>query len=248
MGFHKSNLLNFIYSLFLIIIFIFYSIQFSQASDTHSLEDIESKAIHFIKNHLLSSTLLPENSQLSIEIHPINNNVVLPDCQENLDFKIHGINIRSLERLSLKTICNGPQKWSIYIKAKATVTASVLIARYGLPKGAVVSESDLYTKILPVNNLHRGYFQNANQVIGTTTKMAIKSGQIINPTQIKPRLSVNKGDYVTILFSQSGLSVAMNGTALAGGQIGEQIKVKNSSSNRVIAARIKGQGVVVTSR
>lgn len=236
---------------FLFFLLVFNYLLFSKGAHgntPYSLEGIETKAVDFITERLKESPLLPQDSQISVTLFPINSRIRLSDCQDNLNFQMRDVNIRSLGRLSLKVSCDTNTHWSIYLKAKATVTTSILVAKTGLPKGSVITADNVYSKILNINQLHRGFFQNPQQVIGMITRVPIKIGQVFNPNQIKPRLSIKKGDSVTILFNAKGVSVAMNGTALAGGQLGDQIKVKNNSSNRIIAAKIKNNGIVTPSR
>jgi flagella basal body P-ring formation protein FlgA len=55
---------------------------------------------------------------------------------------------------------------------------------------------------------------------------------------------VSKGDQVVISARNSGLNVRMPGEALSNGAPGEQIRVRNLGSHRIIKARISGPGQV----
>ncbi|MBN8115235.1 flagella basal body P-ring formation protein FlgA, partial [Vibrio vulnificus] len=43
---------------------------------------------------------------------------------------------------------------------------------------------------------------------------------------------------------KSGMSITTKGTAMSDGVVGEQIKVKNDKSNRIIDAQVSGVGEV----
>ncbi|MCY1454933.1 flagella basal body P-ring formation protein FlgA [compost metagenome] len=55
---------------------------------------------------------------------------------------------------------------------------------------------------------------------------------------------VSKGDQVVISAMSPAINVRMPGEALSNGAPGEQIRVRNLSSGRVVKARVKGPGQV----
>jgi flagella basal body P-ring formation protein FlgA len=55
---------------------------------------------------------------------------------------------------------------------------------------------------------------------------------------------VKRGDTVTITTSNPNLAIAMQGTALMDGAQGQRIRVKNTTSNRVISGVVTKAGVV----
>ena len=55
---------------------------------------------------------------------------------------------------------------------------------------------------------------------------------------------VCRNDVVILNTSQQGLAIVAKSTALSDGSLGDQIKVRNSKSNRVVSATITGVGQV----
>lgn len=55
---------------------------------------------------------------------------------------------------------------------------------------------------------------------------------------------VHKGDQVVISAGSSTIQVKMPGEALSAGAIGDQIRVRNLNSKRVVKARVTGPGQV----
>ena len=70
------------------------------------------------------------------------------------------------------------------------------------------------------------------------------AGQIINPLMVDDIDLVIKGDRVLIMVKRGVLKVQMPGIALASGERGKQISVRNRSSNRIVKAVIKEKGLV----
>jgi len=56
--------------------------------------------------------------------------------------------------------------------------------------------------------------------------------------------AVRRGDQVVISARSGGINVRMQGEALSGGTLGQQISVRNLTSQRVIRARVAGPGQV----
>ena len=64
------------------------------------------------------------------------------------------------------------------------------------------------------------------------------------PLHLQQAEVVSKGDQVVISAASASINVRMPGEALANGAPGEQIRVRNLSSSRVIRARVKAPGQV----
>lgn len=52
---------------------------------------------------------------------------------------------------------------------------------------------------------------------------------------------VNKGERISIVVNDSNLTVSMDVIAVGEGSLGETIKVRNLSSNKIIEAQITGK-------
>ncbi len=56
---------------------------------------------------------------------------------------------------------------------------------------------------------------------------------------------VCRNDSVLIQAISNGMNITTKGTALSDGSLGQQIRVKNDKSNRIIDAQVSGIGEVV---
>jgi flagella basal body P-ring formation protein FlgA len=57
-------------------------------------------------------------------------------------------------------------------------------------------------------------------------------------------LVIKRGDTVSMEANIGGITVKTSGTAISDGRIGQQIRVKNNQSARVINAKVIGSGQV----
>ena len=79
-------------------------------------------------------------------------------------------------------------------------------------------------------------------ISGSKAKNNLHNGTILHSDNI---CLVCKGDKVTITASASQIAVAMSGIALSGGGEGDAIRVQNSSSKRIIEAKIISNNTVL---
>jgi flagella basal body P-ring formation protein FlgA len=79
-------------------------------------------------------------------------------------------------------------------------------------------------------------------VFGAKAKKRIAQGRAINKTNF---CLVCKGDFVTIIAASDGFSIKTQGMALSSGNVNDQIRVRNSRSNKVISPRVKNARQVI---
>jgi len=80
--------------------------------------------------------------------------------------------------------------------------------------------------------------------VGKALKRPASIGDTIMRHNLTRPLVIKRGDQVTLEASAGAITVVASGVAMSNGHIGEQIKVKNTSSKRIVNARIVNQGTV----
>ena len=92
--------------------------------------------------------------------------------------------------------------------------------------------------------LSQGYLTEPEQAIGQKLKRATVNEQVLAPVFLEQAEAVRRGDQVVIRARTGTVSVVMPGEALADGVPGQQIRVRNLSSQRVVKARVMEPGTV----
>ncbi|MBB1471304.1 flagellar basal body P-ring formation protein FlgA, partial [Pseudoalteromonas sp. SG41-5] len=113
----------------------------------------------------------------------------------------------------------------------------VIIATENLSRGEVIEAHHLRLIMKPKHFVRAQYLQNQELLIGSRSKRNIRSGYLVALNQI---CMVCKGDNVTIFAIIRGLKIKTSGLALEDGTLGEQVKVKNAKSGKVLNARVDG--------
>jgi flagellar basal body P-ring formation protein FlgA len=145
-------------------------------------------------------------------------------------------------RISVQVSC--ANAWSIYVPVDLAIFRPVVIAVKPLAPGSTIDDDDVQLAETDITQLFGQYLTQLNDVIGMSAKRAIAAGRPMLSQQLAPPLYVRRGDSVVINAESSAISIKTTGVALTDGRRGEQIRIKNPGSTRVINALVTGPGQV----
>lgn len=169
----------------------------------------------------------------------------LPACQQAVHITPASQTGRPWGRQLYRLSCPQPA-WELSGRVDLSLQLPVLVARHDLPKNHLLQPADLQPKTLEVSRLIRDFTTNPADLLGRKTVRRIRIGQLLEPSQLQAALLVHKGDLVLIRAGSDGFAATMQGEALEEGSKGDGIKVRNSSSGRIIQGWIVETGVVET--
>lgn len=214
----------------------------------------EKQDIEALRNHVLDHTTThyrkvfgDENFKKNVKIHigNLDPRLKLAKCDNNLTFKINEPP-QNVSHITIKTSCINNQRWTIYIPAKIEVYANVLVAKRSLSRGHLFTQEDLDYRQINTASSGSSYIEDMTRVLGMKLKRPISSGDIIRLSTLKKPNIVRKGQTVIVTSKSRFLSVETEGIALISGKLGQQIKVKNQHSNRIVQAKVVAPGIVAT--
>ena len=116
---------------------------------------------------------------------------------------------------------------------------TVVVSR-NITKGEVVTEDHLAYSFQISDDLPGG-FTSMSEVIGRKAKFNLARGAVIKTRQLEIVYPVEKGKAVLIVADNSRLSITVNAIALEAGQLGDMIRVKNSTSGKILNAIVTGE-------
>lgn len=151
-------------------------------------------------------------------------------------------------RTTVGVRCSGPSPWSLYVPTNISIMLPVVVAAKDLPRGTLLTKSDLAFKEQDITTQHRGYLDRLHDAMGKKLKRDLSRGAVVAPHHMDEPLAIKRGNRVTIVANNPGtFEIRMQGQALDSGSTGDRIKVKNSSSKRIIEATIISAGIVEVS-
>lgn len=140
-------------------------------------------------------------------------------------------------QVTVQVKCDDTNSWSQYVHVRVVELSAVVVASENLARGEVIQDHHLSLILKPKHFVRVQHLQDTQLLIGSRSKRNIRSGFPISMNQI---CMVCKGDNVTIFAVIRGLKIKASGLALEDGTLGEQIKVKNKKSGKILNARVDG--------
>lgn len=111
-----------------------------------------------------------------------------------------------------------------------------VFAKRDIPKGKKIDKNDIYFKKIKYKRVSE--IVGKDEVIGKIAKRSIKKDSIIKRYLIEPDYLVLKRKNVRIIYKNGPIKIELLGLALENGSLGQIIKVKNISSNKVIKCKV----------
>ncbi len=122
-------------------------------------------------------------------------------------------------------------------------TTKAVVARRYIPKGSIIQPTDVAVNKVKAKNDER-YFTDVNEIIGKKVRFAIRKGQPITLKSLEKEYFVLRNTNVEVLYEKNGFRIKLLGRALENGEMGDLIKVRNTSSGKVILCRVIGKNKV----
>lgn len=208
------------------------------AIELHGLDSIEQAAYEYALEKAQSHH---DNPQIVME--SLDSRLRLQACDSSLEV----FNKDSKSTIGNQTIgvkCHSPVLWTVYVPVKVKVFKTIVVANRRLVANHIITKNDVKRQAMDIGLLRKGYITSAKQLIGQQLKYSVSMGTVINNNSVRPQKIVRRGEHIMLVASIGKMEVRMSGTALADAQLGQRVKVKNSSSKRVVEGIVDGPGIV----
>lgn len=165
------------------------------------------------------------------------------ECSKPIDFSF---NQNPLERAhnTILMQCQQDKPWKLFVTLELKVFAQRLVAIHGIARGATIDASQLKQASVQVNRIKHGGFSDVKLVHGMVAKHSIRAERLITADLLLPPLLVDRGDEVLIVAASDKIKIKMQGIAMSKGRKGQQIRIKNKQSQRIINAYVEDRGLV----
>lgn len=185
----------------------------------------------------------PDGAKITVEAQNLDARVNLPRCQSPVEASL--ASDRAISRNNtVKVSCISPDldyPWQIFISVRAEVLFPVVVATRPLANGDILSADNLELKFVNQTQLRGQQFAAVDSLFGTRVKRRIAQDSPIFAANL---CFVCKGDAVSVYAKTSTVEIKIQGEALADGNQGDRIKVRNINSNKVLDATVIGVGEV----
>lgn len=207
------------------------------ATTFQSLEAIQEAVQNFVQ------ASLDPAGQYQISSAQIDPRLQLPACNEKLEVFPQSGNIRS-GRNTVGVRCPGFDNWTIYSTVAIKSFEAVLVLTKPLSRNDKISLEHFTTETRDTSTLQAGYLTNPNDIINKQATRFVPVGSVLYRFHYSEPTLVKRGERVNIQSGKPGLLITSAGVAMTDGIKGQQISVKNISSQRVIQATVVDPGLV----
>jgi len=153
---------------------------------------------------------------------------------------------RGRTKIRLAIHVGGRLRRNLSVTVDVTEYREIAVATQAVPRGQVLSDSDLKSERRPIAGTVQ--YASVPAAVGRKSKRAFRPGEAIRAYDIEePRdespLLVKYGDTVRLVAKKGRLAVTLAAAqSLQQGRLGDVIRVRNIDSRRVIVGKVVGPG------
>lgn len=190
--------------------------------------------------HLADNNIVGRHT---VKIGRLDPRLRLPACAIPLQASLESP-AQPIGRVTIRVRCDSDAPWTIFVPGHVNLYREVATALRSMSRNSIVQASDVQLSERDVSSLRQGYILDLENVIGKKLTRPIQPSQVISANALKAAAAVDKGDAVVISAHGNSMSVRMPGIALEEGAIGQQIRARNTRSQRIVHARVTAPGQV----
>jgi flagella basal body P-ring formation protein FlgA len=171
----------------------------------------------------------PASARVNITPQPLDSRVAIPRCSSPITAVL--ASDREISRNNTVRIsCDSPD-----------FSYPVVVAKETLAPGDVLSTAQMEIRYVDQYSVNGEQFSDMQQLIGTRLKRRVSKDYPIFGSNI---CVVCKGDTVSIIARTEQFQIKTVGEAVEDGNLGQQIRVKNTRSNKTVDAIVTHVGEV----
>ncbi len=203
-------------------------------TDWHPVTDIKAAA----EAHVIDAVGQDNDGRMVATAGHLDKRLQLPRCTSDVEPYIQNPG-RNVGRMVVGVRCNGEKPWNVYLPVKVALMENVLVAARPLQRGHVLAPGDVVVDQRDVSEVFGGFLSDVDAAVGQRLKRSVGSGVVLTPSQVQPRILVEKGQTVTLTVESSSLNISMQGKALMDGSANQRIRVENTGSGRVVEGLVR---------
>ena len=199
--------------------------------------EIEKSLNFFISEYEIPrlSNIYP-NAEIIIELENRASFAYLPDCPQN-NLNIENPREAAQKRTNYTVECIDPT-WKIYVPISQQILIEAYKASTPISRKQPITQQNADLTKVDVTQLRGQIFNKENPPYGLIASRNININTFITDQNTEQPILIKKGKQVMIRAQSGSISVHMNGESLEDGILGQQIKVKNASSGRIVYGKV----------
>jgi flagella basal body P-ring formation protein FlgA len=144
---------------------------------------------------------------------------------------------------SIAFAVDGQPAANCVVRGKLAALGEAVVAVNPLRKGEILSERNLRLEKRDLAGLKDPY-TSMEQLLGLEVARTLTAGAVLDHDDIIAPAVIRSGEMVTMRAHKGPMQISTKGLAKENGRLGETIRVKNISSNKIVLCRVDRAGVV----
>ena len=149
----------------------------------------------------------------------------LAPCERVEPYLPPGVRLWGRTRIGLRCT-QGAVAWNVYLPITVKVFGRALVATAALPAGSVLAASDLAQAEVDLAEEPSMALTDSASVVGRTLASALRPGQSLRQTAVRPRQWFAAGETVRVVAHGAGFAVTSEGQAITPGIEGQNARVR----------------------
>ncbi|EKM19977.1 flagella basal body P-ring formation protein FlgA [Vibrio harveyi] len=204
---------------------------FVHSATESQIEQIRTAA----EQHILSTVEQPAGGKLTVNAANIDPRIKATDCPEPLETSASSTS-STRSNINVLVECQA-DNWKVYVPVRISASVPMIVSTRQLGRGEIISASDVTTSMIELQRFRKDGFTNFEQVVGAKLKRNVRLGDVVERNDV---CVVCRNEKVTIRAVKGGMTITTQGTALQDGSSGDQVRVKNDKSQRIIEGIVTG--------
>lgn len=147
-------------------------------------------------------------------------------------------------RISVRVACTSATPWSVLLPVKVETDTQVVVARRALVPGTLIAADDVAAVRRRIPGFADCCAQDTQAVLGQRVRRPIAADAAVTLDSLEAPPLVRRGEMVTVIAGAPGFEVRSSGVALADARQGDAVRIRHTTSLRIIQARADSKGVV----
>lgn len=189
-----------------------------------------------------------------VEIAPLDGRVQVQACPQPLQ-----MDLPFASRETVRVRCTQPP-WQLYLRlqagsggpaevtqtsADATATRQTVVARHLIQRGTRLQPGMLEEVTLPALGMDPNAVASLQDLLHGEVVRDMPAGQVLRSSDIRRAILVKQGQSALMMVGQNtGFQITVRVEALQDGRMGEQIRLKNPDSGRLLTGTVTGPNAV----
>ncbi|MES2228560.1 MAG: flagellar basal body P-ring formation chaperone FlgA [Pseudomonadota bacterium] len=181
----------------------------------------------------------PGTPRIEVSVGQLDPRLHLAPCAQVQPYVPDGMRLWGRSRIGLRCL-QGAARWNVYLPITVKVFGTALVATSALTSGSALTAADLTPAEVDLAEDGSAPIANADLAVGRTLARALKPGQSLRQSHLRPRQWFAAGETVTVVAQGAGFSVAGEAQALNPGIDGQPVRVR-TESGRVLTGQPVGE-------